>query len=223
VPAGYVAYGSPGAASGAVQPSKGLGTSTIVLFWLVTILSFLLALTLFYRKGVVEDFFTEGSTFLDLDKVNDADALVGLVALLQIVVQLAGVIVLCIWSKRIADNAKARGVQNVSPGLACGGWFIPIGWFFVPFNELRKSVKGVGGSGSAITGWQIGWLLAGVGGVFVFSYRNDINMSDSETSLSDALSRQATLGLVGAVLTAVAAVLATRGIREAIRSVSNGR
>ncbi len=204
-----------------MQSSKGLGNATIALFWLVTLFGFLLAFSLFRRKSVVEDFFSNGS-FDDIQKVNDADSLVGAMALLQILVQIAAAIVVCLWSKRIASNAIARGGRDISPGLAAGGWFIPIGWFFVPFNQLRKSVKAVGGqgSGSGITGWQIAWVISGVSGFAVFTYRGDIDMADSETSLSDALSRQATIGIVGAVLTGICAFMAMRGIREANRVVT---
>ena len=46
---------------------------------------------------------------------------------------LAAVIVLCLWSLRTVRNAKQRDPSlNVSPGLACGSWYIPIGNFWLP-------------------------------------------------------------------------------------------
>ena len=188
-----------------------------MLFSLVTIFSFLLALAFFNRKGVADDLINGVSD--TIDDIDSANGLVGGVALLQLLLQLAAAIVVCLWAKRIADNAKARGVSNVSPGLACGGWFIPIANLFVPFNELRKSVKGTGGSGSGITGWQIAWIVAAIGGIAAFSSRGDIVLSDSDAL--DQLSQQTTIALVGAVLSLLSLVFAIRGIREANSTVSN--
>src|SRR4051794_36422146 len=69
VPTGYVAYGQPGA-GGSMSPSSGLGKATIVLFWLVTAASGLLALAFFQRKGKWDDFLSGSAS---IDDLNNAD------------------------------------------------------------------------------------------------------------------------------------------------------
>ena len=50
-------------------------------------------------------------------------------------------------------------MRRSSPGLAAGGWFIPIGWFFVSFSQLRKAMGGRGDT-SPVGWWQGLWVVA---------------------------------------------------------------
>ena len=52
-------------------------------------------------------------------------------------------ILLAVWSYRAVSNGVARGAA-ANPGLAAGGWFIPIGFYVVPFIQLRKALAGRG-------------------------------------------------------------------------------
>ena len=107
-PPGYTPYVT--GATGTVLPSKGLSKAMIVLFWCTTAAAALSGFALYRRKGVWDDFVGGSATLGDLD---DADSLVGTMIVLQVVLLLASAILCAIWSKRIADNAKARGAVGV--------------------------------------------------------------------------------------------------------------
>ena len=61
--------------------------------------------------------------------------------LLVLGLALASTIVVSIWSLRVARHAKRTGADGVSPGLACGGWYIPFANAIVPFLQLRKAAE----------------------------------------------------------------------------------
>jgi hypothetical protein len=156
--------------------------------------------------------FVDGNkSFEDLD---NADKLVQGAAVLQIAVQLAAVIMVCLWSNRIAANAKARGAHNVRPGLAAGGWVIPIGWFWVGFTQLRKAVDGVRGVAPNLRRWQVSFIVVGITGFVIRGIGGDIEIGDSASDVTDKLGRQGAVGLVSAILFAVASYLAMRATKE---------
>ena len=204
-PPGYTPYGAA-ASMGAVRPSAGLSKAMVVLYWGVVATGALIAFAFFNRKSAVEDFLNGAASDFD-----SADALLGLAVILQVLLMLSAAIVTCLWAKRIADNAKARGVMNVSPGLAAGGWFIPIGWFFVGFNELRKSVKGVNGSAPSLNIWQGAFIAQVVVGFFNLN-NDDVYLTDSDAL--DQLGNQGIVGLVAMAVLAVAAFFAMKAAKE---------
>ena len=212
-PPGYVPYGGP--AQGNVQPSSGLSKAMIILYGLSTAAAALVGFALYNRKGAWDDFATAGS----LDDLNAADGLVGGTLLLQFVLVLASAIVTSLWAKRIASNAKARGAANVRPGLAAGGWFIPIGWFFVGFNELRKSVAGVGGKSASLGLWQAFFVGQSVV-MFVINRFGGFDTLDNPQEVSDALRNQGIIGLVGALIYAAATFFAAKAAKEINAAVS---
>lgn len=149
IPSGYVGYGQTGAP---VRPPSGLRTAAIVLFWVQTGLTLLLGLVA-YNRGEVAKGFNDGTkSFSD---VQDADNAVGAMALFVVLVAIALIVVLCIWAHHTVRNAKQRDPSlNVSPGMAAGGWFIPIGNFWLPWMHLRRSTQRFGGSLGALGWWQ---------------------------------------------------------------------
>ncbi len=216
VPQGYVAYGGPGAV-GQVQQSSGLRKATVALFWLTTAASGLLALAFFSRKSVVDDFFAGTKSLSDVD---NSDSFVGLSAILQLLLTLAAVIVLCLWARRIAKNAQARGVRDVSSGLACGGWWIPIGWFWVGFGQLKKSVAGLNKTAPNLLRWQVAFIAQGVIGSVVRFGSGNLDMNGSTSTLTSTLNRQGVIGIVAFVLYAVTAFFAMKAMSEVDTAVS---
>ncbi len=202
---------------GQLRPSAGLSKAMIILFWCATAASAFVGFALYSRKGAWEDYLTN----FNLDDLDAADGLVGGALLLQIALQLAAAIVTCLWAKRIAENAKARGAAGVSPGLAAGGWFIPIGWFFVGFNELRKSVNGVGGRAASLAIWQ-GLFIAQSVVLFIINRFGGFSTLDDPQEVSDALRNQGLIGLVGAVIFAVTTFFAAKAAKEINTAVTGG-
>lgn len=213
-PPGYVQYGGP--AQGSVQSSSSLSKAMVILYGLVVAAGALLAFAFFNRKGVVDDILNASGTQSDLDS---ADGILGLAVILQFLAIVASAILTALWSKRIVSNAKARGVTGVSTGLAAGGWFIPIGWFFVGFNELRKAVKGVGGVSKSLALWQGAFIAQVIVGFFNFN-NDDVFLSDPDAL--DQLNNQALVALAAVAVLAVATFFAAKAAKEIDAAVSGG-
>ncbi len=213
-PPGYVAYGAPG--SQQLARTAGLRTATIVLFWATVAANVLLAIVLFWRRTVWDDFIAGNANFLDLD---DADNTVGVVGIVGIGLSITAAIVLAIWSLRTARNARSRGAIAVSPGWACGGWFIPIGNLWVGFGQLRKAVDAMpSGTAPALGRWQAAWIAATVFGFATRSFF-DIDSFDAG-EISSTLQNQSVVGAIQAIASAVAAFFAMRAMREIDQAVS---
>ena len=205
-PAGYQAYQ---AGSGApAMATAGLRKATIVLFWAASACAIGLGLVAYQRGGTVDDFFRGKGA---LSTVDDADGRVGGLAILLVLLQIAGAVLLAIWSNRTVKNANARGA-NASSGLAAGGWFIPIGNYWVPWNQLRKAAAPFGPAPTALATWQALFIGQAVLSIVARSFGN----FDISTSTEDAVSNlhnQGFLFLGTGVLLAVATVVATRAMR----------
>ena len=212
-PPGYTPYGSPGT-TGAVQSAKGLSKAMIILYGLVVAAAALLAVAYFKYKGVTNDAMTGSVTEKDHDA---AKSFLGLSVILQYLLMLAAAILTALWSKRIVSNAKARGVTGVSPGLAAGGWFIPIGWLFVGFSQLRKAVKGVGGVSKSLALWQGAFIAQTVAG-FV-NFNNETVYLGTQEAV-DQVSRQATVSLIAVVILALTTFFAMKSTKEINIAVS---
>ena len=216
-PPGYVPYGGPAAGPGAAQsPAAGVRTAIVILMWVTVVLVAAFAAAAFNRWSVWEGFVDGDKTLTDVD---DADSLIGVTAGLSMLVVLTIAILLAIWSSRAAGNGAARGA-SANPGLAAGGWFIPLAWHIVPFMQLRKAMGGRG-RGSLVTRWQIAWLVATVG---LVAQRVVGNIDESSTRFDDVGDRLRNQGIVLAVTTAVlilVAVTATAAMRH-VDEVTSG-
>lgn len=194
----------------AVSATGGLRTATIVLFWCTVGASVLVAFAAVNRRSVFDGFRDGTKSFVDLD---DADGLIAAAALVEIGVGLAAVIVLSIWSLRTARNAKQFGATNVSPGLACGGWYIPFGNLVVPFVQLRRVATHRGRPTSAVSLWQ-GLAIAMFVVSALFRSMGNLDLAEDPDDLANRLSTQTVLAFVMAVLFAAMAVVATRAMRD---------
>ena len=216
-PPGYVAYGAA-----QLRPSRGRGTATIWLYWAITAMTVFVTISLFWARSVLEDATADGDIgFRDWSKVTDAlDVTTGMEGARSAII-LAAIILTCLWSKRIADNAKVRGVRNVSPGMACGGWWIPVGNIWLGWMHLRRSAAGTGTPTSHLNMWQ-GFALAS----WIFSVVLGVGATDvgptasSVRNASDIFLAQAVSGIFASGLLAVAAYAATKAIRELDRGVT---
>jgi len=207
---------APQQSFGTVQPAPtGLRKAAVILMWLTTASVFFLAFAAFTRKGVWDDFVDGSKSLADLD---DADTFIGTTLLLSVVLVLANAIVLAVWSNRVARNAKARGAA-VSPGLAAGGWFIPIAWFVVPFGELRKAVAGRGDA-SSIGVWQGLFAVATIGGAVALQLF-DADSGQSPDDVSSGLRNQSVGLFIAAFVFVGATVFAMRALRS-IEAATSG-
>ena len=196
--------------AGSRSAPTGLRKAAIVLMWVTVAAHLLLTAAAFARKAAWDDFVDSNMNFAKLDDLDDADSFVGASFLLVLVATLATAIVLAVWSNRTTSNAQARGAQ-VSPGLATGGWFIPIGWYFVSFSQLRKAMAGRGDA-SSIGWWQGLWIVGSlVGGVAVQLFDDDLDQTAGDVS-SDLRNQSVGL-LVAAAFLVGATIFAMRALR----------
>lgn len=208
-------YAAPYATAAGPAPT-GLRKWSIILMWVTVAATVLSAFAAFNRKNVWDDFVTGSKTIADVD---DADGFIATTMLLYFAAALATAIVLAVWSNKVANNAKARGA-DVSPGLAAGGWFIPIGWYFVPFMQLRKAAAGRADT-SSIGWWQGLFAVAMItGGVALQMFDAD-DSSQSSSDVSDGLRNQSIGLAIAAVVFVGATVFATRAMRS-IEAATSG-
>lgn len=201
-------YGAPSAPMVGATPTDtaGLRRAAIVLFWSVAGGSALLTIAMFARR---QTWRSEDATFDDLQ---NADNLVGVTALLVLLAGLAAVIVVSIWSLRTARHAKQTGATSVSPGLSCGGWYIPFANLIVPFVQLRRIVDHRRRPRNLVNAWQglliVAWLFSAV----TNNVGGSIDARDSFDEVSSTLTTQSVVALAATVLLAVTAAVAGRAM-----------
>ncbi|RIQ12651.1 DUF4328 domain-containing protein [Jiangella rhizosphaerae] len=149
----------------------GLRTALTVLFVVMSLVSLLSIAAYAGRIGYVSDVLESGG--IDPSRAEDADAFVGVAAVLWLLLFLATAVVFIVWQYRHAANARLLGAQGgvSSPGWAIGGWFIPLANLVIPAinvysNAQTSDTQGRHGAaderrGSAIVVvWAVCWGLA---------------------------------------------------------------
>ena len=203
-PASLIAGGIP------PSPTRGLRTATITLFWCVVGASWLLLLAAINRRRVFDDVEDlEGF----VNDFQDADDAVAAGEVLEAGLAIAALIVVSIWSLRAARHVKSYGGHDLSPGLACGGWYIPFGNFVVPFVQLRRVANHRHRPRTWISWWQGLFIAQGVAGV-AFQRFGDIDAASSADDFSNRLGVQIGIAVVAAVLMTVMAYAAMRATRD---------
>jgi hypothetical protein len=161
--------------------------------------------------------------------VDRAQAIIGLGALVQI----ATIVIWCMWEFRARSNLDAFGAtgMSVSPGWSVGWWFIPIANLFMPYRGMSEILRASSPAGGSVD-WQRQrtgpllplWWTALIGGWLISQVSNStvgestgpvVTLSATVTSL-----RWVT---VGQVLIAVAAVFAILVVREIDRRQTERR
>ncbi len=198
-------------AAGPPTDTAGLRRATVILFWCAAAALAGLAIAFTVRKARFEQAIDDPSAD-KVASVDDADNLVGAMAVVVVVVALAAIIVLCIWSLRTARHARAGGAR-VSPGLACGGWWIPYANAILPFIQLRRVAVHRGRPTSWVSLWQ-GLLIAGV--VIGMGLRgvSSWNDGDPPDDISGRLTGQVVVGFALFVLYLATAYVASRAMRD---------
>jgi hypothetical protein len=136
------------------------------------------------------------------------------IAVIQVAVLLATVVMWCLWQYRAYANLKLVGTRDTeyTPGWSVGYWFIPIMNLFRPYqitaelhrrSELVNQRDPLGGlSRPTIVGvWWLFWIVAG------FFSRMSASMSRGSTTVDDFI-RATDYQIVDDVLGIVTATLA---------------
>lgn len=157
------------------------------------------------------------------EEINAAELMLGFVALAQLFVYLATIVLFIVWLHRAYKNVPAFGVQTEhSPGWAAGSWFIPFLNLVRPYQIVKETwVKsdpgvdlsagyadaGAGARAATLVGvWWAFWLLSNVVG-------NVHGRLVGDAQTPDQVSSAAALGIASDALTVVAAGLAFLVVR----------
>lgn len=192
--------------------------SIIVLLWVELAAILAQVAASIYEQRVVDDFLNSARLKRPApNSIDRADILVNATVVFTLLIGLATVILLALWSNRVSHNAQNRGVPGLRPGLAAGGWFIPFAGAVIPFIQLRRAAKPFLGTTTSLTAWQV--LIVAAALVSRLGDRA-IEHAASASILSDALAQRVYFLSVAAVLFAVATMFAMRAIKEIDRRVS---
>ena len=170
----------------------------------------LVAFAALNRKSVWDGYMDSEKTIFDVD---DADGVIGGAFLIAVLLAIAAVIVLSIWALRTARNARDSGAADVSPGLACGGWYIPFGNLVVPFVQLRRVAAHRRQPTSTVSAWQ-GLFITSYVVSIAFRSMGNIDLADDADELADRLTAQTVLAFVQAALILAMAFVAMRAMRD---------
>jgi hypothetical protein len=128
------------------------------LFWAVAGTSTLAALVALNARTAFGSFSTRTSTFREYQHWLDADHLVSVAGVFNLLVRLALFVVLVVWSWRCHKAAAALnpGPRRWSSGWTIGGWFIPIASIALPkvvIDETERIARAPRANGTAV-GWR---------------------------------------------------------------------
>ena len=198
------------------RPVNGLGTAVLIMYGVVTGVAVLLAGAFFRRWSVVDEIFSKGNQIdsAEQSRIADTDTLVVASSGLVLVSIVVAGIVTAIWAHRVAKNAAARGFHHVNTGMAAGGWFIPVGSWWLGFREVRTSMEATGAPGRTVAHWQRAWVITSLLGIVVRNGQNDFDTGSADAFVS-SLQRQWLFGLASALLYGVCLWFAVRAIRAA--------
>ncbi|MEV6106398.1 DUF4328 domain-containing protein [Streptomyces sp. NPDC051940] len=152
-------------------------------------------------------------------EIDAADGLYGLTGVLQLIALVATGVVFIVWFFKARKNAELfdASVLRHSPGWAIGGWFIPIGNFFIPkkiANDVWQASTPPPPGGTwqvAKTGLVTGWWALFVASTIIDRFSaTAYNNAEEPDALSDAIGQM----MLADVLDIAAAVLAILFVRK---------
>lgn len=161
-PPGYVAYGGPGTFSGGTRRIGGVSKALVVLTVISAIAAVvLLILQLALRNSAVD--FRNGR--ISSGDFTDDLAPFALVAFIVLGASIASLVLLCVWSFRMAKNLQAlrREPQAWKPGWGIGAWLLSSCTLnILPFLMLRELWRG---SDPTIAPGDPSWKRSPVGSI----------------------------------------------------------
>ena len=217
-PAGYLQFGGTPAK---VEPTATLRTASIIARFVGVAGSAIAGALFLYRARVVERVASGQASRGDLDLPK---TLATVAYQFGTFAGLAGTVLLCLWSSRTATNGTlVHANTRASPGLAGGGWFIPVGNFWVPWRHLRRAM-GPAPRSAALAWWQgltiassVAFIPIGVAAA-IGAYREAV---DREVSAS--IYRMQGFGLLAAAVTSVVTIIVSMRAMRDVDDATSGR
>jgi hypothetical protein len=212
---------------------RGLTTALTVVF-VVTAAASAVAVVAFLNRVGLEGDILDGDVGFDLRRrIDDADNFVGAMVTLYLLLMLALVVLLCIWTWRAMKNNETLGRSGArfSPGWGIAGWLIPFANWVIPVLIMQDLWRGsdrdvpIGdpswrsAKGSGLVGAWAATYIIGSARFGTFSGEANVNDNDEIRGLrtSDTV---AAVGMVVSIAAAVLAIVVLRRIadrQEALR------
>jgi hypothetical protein len=217
-PPGYVAYGTPAAYRGWTKPVRGLGR-VVVILQAITVAASIGVLAA--QVSLLDDARDYSDDRLELEFFEDKLGAFYIAVLLSLLVSVASIVMIIIWSFRIAANLRQRGAEPTwKPGLTIVAWLLAgCTLNILPFLMLRehwaKSNPDVAPDPSRARGpmdpFIIGWFVLSLGAVAagVFSGvkgLGGIQVGNTEKDVAETLSDHLPATLISGVLGIASAI-----------------
>ena len=215
--------GAPPMASGPLtvgQPPKAPGGLSIAAQILLAVEAFASI------GGVIGAAMILASLAANGDRGNAGTFVSGFSTVLSLPVYLATVVVFIIWFHKVRTNIEVIAPQHRSygRGWAIGGWFVPIGWFWIPrvvagdvwtaSRPLGSDPRRTSTRSALLNSWWILWCAMWVAAVVSAIQSGSANVNGPGTVSVSSLETSAVLGIVVGVLRAAAALLALFVVRK---------
>ncbi len=197
---------------------KRVATALTTLFLLLALVYLIQVVLLVAERRSWQAFDIGEKSIQDVDNARQAVAGAGVFVIL---ISIAVGVLVIIWAHRSRKNLDAFGVADppLSPGMAIGLWFIPIGSIFLGYNLLSGIWKGSDPDNPSpywqgrANSWSFNlwWWLWTVGGVCTFF--GGFYLDEEVGSVGEALNRNAA-SLVGTTLLLIACICAAISIGQ---------
>jgi uncharacterized protein DUF4328/uncharacterized protein DUF2510 len=219
-----------GPAAGPVRSLRGLATALTVTLWTTAGVAVLGVIAHANRVSVVDDVLDARKLgdFVDAQgRADDADAFVGVVTFLMILLSLTIFVLLIIWMWRVAKNAEVLGRTEPrwKPGWTIGGWFIPFANLVIPVLVMQELWRGTDPEaprrdplwrsrpGSALVGW---WWALYLASVVRFGVGTDNGDAAAQSQLKHVRTEDliAAFGMAASVGAAILLILVVRRLTQ---------
>ena len=118
---------------------RGLATALSWLLGVGIALSVVSAFALIHRGQIIGDLRDDRYSH-SYSEIDTADTLVATTSWLGLLLYAAVLVMLIVWAWRATKNLQGWGVElERGPGWAIGGWFVPIGNLFIPYQVVRET------------------------------------------------------------------------------------
>lgn len=131
----------PPATTAVLRSPLGLATAVVVLLSLVIAADVFAIAAEAGRYALVGATAVDGLATVDPSALDTSDVLVGLAAALQLLALVATAVLFIVWFHRVRSNGEVFAPNGFDKGRgwAIGGWFIPIAFYWIPFQIARET------------------------------------------------------------------------------------
>jgi hypothetical protein len=191
---------------------RGLAVALVVLLSGCLAVELLVLALTGSRLSVLSGMGNRAQTFQEAEDARNAEEWLNIGVALRFLAVVCTGVVFIVWQYRVRTNADALtpGVGRLGRGWAIGGWFIPLGNLWLPFDMIRELWRdSTPWGGSPRANLVVAWWVACAGSVVAFGFSGGFTEEDTDIAGDvDGLRAQAFVLLLSDVFGVAAAILA---------------